>query len=109
MFRVGQKVVLINDDWVKDDPRMVFGGYYVPYFPVKGPVYTVRDAGAFIRLVEIVNPIRNFRNGENEVCFNASRFRPAVERKTDIAIFQAMLNPSLEDMREIIRENANAS
>jgi hypothetical protein len=32
--------------------------------------------------------------------YNARRFRPVVERKTDISIFKAMLNPS--DVRETV-------
>lgn len=86
-FRVGQKVVCVNDRWM--DKAFAL--------PVKGSVYTVRDIevhpsyGTFIRLVEISNPPARFQDGYFEVSFQVEGFRPVVERKTSIAIFQAML------------------
>lgn len=86
-LRIGMKVVLIDDNWpdyVNDE-----------IMPVLGTVYTIREIidhrANPIRLVEIQNPIRTYRDGTGEVGFRASRFRPVVERKTDIAIFKVML------------------
>lgn len=85
-FRVGQKVVCIND---VPDPGRRFTDC-IP--PKRGMVYTVRDYvpshygnWTAIRLVEVV------RRPDN-MGFRASRFRPLVERKTDISIFTAVLN-----------------
>lgn len=82
MFYVGQKVVCVNDD--PDN-------YGRPVIVVKGQVYTVSRAfdwlGVRALLFVEVSP-----GGEPGWC--ASRFRPVVERKTDISIFTAMLNPS---------------
>lgn len=84
-FRVGQKVVCVdvsNDDgkqWIGDDT------------PVVGEIYTVSAVGLTergkygIQLVELRRPRR--------WGYQARRFRPVVERKTDISIFTAMLKP----------------
>lgn len=76
MFKVGQKVVCINDafnlmdcyDWEK--------------LPVKGEIYTIREfvGNNHIRLVEIVNRAGYYRLlsggvGFSESCFLISRFR----------------------------------
>jgi hypothetical protein len=96
-FRVGQKVVCIEGRPI--------GGSGFEIWPVEGAVYTVRElcispwsAGVLMRLEEIHNaPIVYGRNGivsRWECAFMVSRFRPIIERKTDISIFKAMLNPS---------------
>jgi hypothetical protein len=78
-FHVGQRVVCITDDW-EPEPGIA------PSPDVrKGHVYTVqaivnRGYPAII-LCEVSS--RNW--------YAQSGFRPAVERKTDIAVFQAML------------------
>jgi hypothetical protein len=99
-FRIGMKVVCINDD---------FGGipsrYTVPsQLPKSGRVYTVREIvpripgrtkGVQIRLEEIVLPLADFTiDGFRRIepAFGASRFRPAVERKTDISAFKEILD-----------------
>jgi len=87
-FRVGQKVVCVDDsDWVASLLNM-------PNRPVRGRVYTVR--GLYenaIYLEEISNPPQaRWKNGDvAEACFFARRFRPVVERKTDISAFTKML------------------
>jgi hypothetical protein len=46
-------------------------------------------------LDEIKNPVLRYTDGDvGEIPFAAFRFRPVVERKTDISIFTAMLKPS---------------
>ena len=94
-FRVGQKVVCIYDGWQS---------FFHPGEgkPEKGIVYTIRDVyvrdrdgSAFLRFEEIRNPLI-YRNGEAECSYAAHRFRPVVQRKTDISIFKALLTPSKE-------------
>jgi hypothetical protein len=61
-------------------------------YPDVGVVYTVAAAWTnkhgkeLLQLVELRIPKKHRKNG-----FNAERFRPVVERKTDISIFTAML------------------
>lgn len=110
MFRVGQKVVLIS---------AITGGYGDENKPVVGGVYTIRgiETGrkwpvypTGLLLEEISNEPRRYKgyDAPEEASFPASKFRPAVDRKTDISCLKALLHPTLEQMREIIRENANS-
>lgn len=78
MFRVGMNVVCINDS----NTELVRAG----------SVYTiVRVYKEFLELAGIMP------NGHPLPGMNASRFRPIVERKTDISLFKAMLTPARED------------
>lgn len=90
-FHVGQKVVCVD----ASDMDTYFSDVSCP---VEGGIYTVRNfretGESAIRLVEIVNPKHPWMDGFNECGFRPSRFRPIVERKTDISIFTSMLNPS---------------
>lgn len=82
-FRVGQKVVCIDDSI---NPCGLAADY-----PVRGRVYTVRSIhpdGDAIFLIEVVNTLF----GGMEPCFLNHRFRPVVERKTDVSIFKAILD-----------------
>lgn len=89
-FRVGQKVVCIDADPSLDG--------YVHTQLCLNSIYTVRgidtepDALGNIGLwfVEIADAPT--RGGKFTTSFRASRFRPAVERKTDISIFTKMLD-----------------
>lgn len=86
-FRVGQKVVCVDGD-----------DYGVT---VEGKVYTVASViprgrserddamGPGLTLREALPPTPHHG-------FDARRFRPVVERKTDISIFRALLTPSKE-------------
>lgn len=97
MFYVGQKVVCI---------RASFSGLrrVTLHDLVERQIYTVRDTflatdgTPCVRLQEICNPRRfNRRRAAMwEPGYKTERFRPVVERKTDISIFKAMLNPSDE-------------
>ena len=81
MFRVGQKVVCV-------DASCVASG--LAFSPLsEGGIYTIRAADVLmgVLLVEVPCP-------SPFVAFRPERFRHAVERKTDISIFTAMLNPS---------------
>ena len=95
-FRVGQKVVCI-ETWVRRN------GVGDEIGPVAGEIYTIRDIGFLnpaapdvvaVLLAEIRNAVHDYVDGRGETCFAAHRFRPVVERKTDISIFTQMLNPS---------------
>ncbi len=82
-FRVGQKVVFVDDS-------KPFGGYFMNFkLPVVGTVYTIRaiipdqDGGSLL--------LREIRNGKgtcaktydrHEVSFACWRFRPVVERNS---------------------------
>lgn len=88
MFHVGQKVVCIKKGkWSKG-----FGWERVPLF---GHIYTVRaiDRNGLL-LLEVINPIAIHDDGLDEPHWCETRFRPVVERKTDISIFTRMLTPN---------------
>lgn len=94
-FHVGQRVECIwKESW---GPNPL--GHVMPSF---GVVYVVRDAfinpyigGPCIRLREIINPLHNYLHGPDECCFESCCFRPVIERKTSIEVFQRiLLDPS---------------
>lgn len=90
-FQVGQRVICIDDDFHQRFPEDVG-----TIFPVKGQIYTVRSVeltryGPAITLVEIINVDQLYEDGFGELNFLPRRFRPVVERKTDISIFTRML------------------
>ena len=94
-FYVGQRVVYIGDG--------ICGPEYSHLniiMPVKNGIYTIREFtfydGPGLRVVEIVNPPIDTTYGYLEVCWVQNNFRPFVERKTDISIFQKMLLPQKE-------------
>jgi len=92
-FRVGMKVVCVDGDM-----RVNWAGWHPP---TKWAVYTVREVrrsldritygDTSLLLDEITNPLGPHGR---ECGFLGRRFRPVQERKTDISIFTAMLNPS---------------
>lgn len=93
-FRVGQKVVCVDARAARTSVSLH-----------KGMVYTVRACGperfaegCWVLLVEIINPPSHWRGGFEECGYAAERFRPIVEKKTDIAIFQEIL-------RKVTRKN----
>lgn len=73
MFKVGQKVVCVED---KPNSNTI-----VPNRPVKGEIYTIRAIRTNfniygVLLVEVVNPLQEFMEGLYEGAFDPSRFRP---------------------------------
>lgn len=99
-LRIGQKVVMIKGFPIDEAARAQRDGVTLP---AVGRVYTVRsiDAGtgwdtglSFIRLDELHN-LPHWSDGI-EPSWQSSFFRPAVERKTDISVFKAMLNTTPE-------------
>lgn len=101
-FHVGQKVVCVDDEPSKLAGQKVYSHAARGVRNIvrnlsglkKDAVYTVSGFGINhtgsqgIHLAEIKRP--------NNIPYRIERFRPVVEHKTDIAIFQAMLNPSDE-------------
>ena len=87
MFRVGQKVVCVNDE-----PSNLGGSRRE--VPIKGHIYTVSAVG----LTNILDPqqlpcilVEELERRPYEAHW-ASRFRPIIERKTDISIFREILS-----------------
>jgi hypothetical protein len=90
-------VVCVNDRDRGDD---------LGIFPTEGNIYTIgwigefnhpsRDVGRYIgvHLVEIDRPV--WAPCNIVIPYSAKRFRPAVERKTNIDVFTDMLTPSPE-------------
>jgi hypothetical protein len=79
-FHVGQKVVCINASGFED--RLM-----------EGAIYTVSDVGVdfgelYLGLEETIAV------SPGPLHWLATRFRPVVDRKSDISIFTSMLNPS---------------
>ena len=95
-FRIGQKVVCVDD--APEEGRAWKGGES----PTEGSVYTIRsihfDNGVQIlgfEEIERSDYSKQFWKDQN-LGYLARRFRPVVERKTDISIFRALLTPSKE-------------
>lgn len=86
-FYVGQKVVCV------DDSKWSYGGPWD--YPRKGSVYTVDGSAKHWSGGHgiLIREIKNVYCGKPQP-FLASRFRPVVEKKTDISIFTALLNPA---------------
>jgi len=96
MFRVGQKVACV-DDGVFNPARGRASDHLT-----KGCVYTIREicefpyapdkiAGLGVRLEEVVRPQDRINPDWSDYPFRMSRFRPAVERKTDISFAHEIL------------------
>lgn len=101
-FRIGQKVVCINDDRTPPAGHQVLSPMILPDV---GKVYTVRNvlpghvSGVpCIALDEIpdqqVDVLVHGVLRIGDLVFTAEAFRPVVDKKTDISIFKAMLTPS---------------
>ena len=84
-FRVGQKIVCI------DDSNCTCGK---PSGLILRDVYTVVWTSSYFG--EPVVHLAEYQDMEGHSGALASRFRPLVEKKTDISIFKKMLTPSDE-------------
>jgi hypothetical protein len=89
MFRVGQKVVCVDENW-RARP------YQWEALPKKGEIYTIRQIdcerdGIGVRLHEIHNKLHEYAEGFGEVRFNSSHFRPVV----DISDLQAIVREQM--------------
>ena len=94
-FHVGQKIVCVDDDVFEGDPqRRLFTGqiYTVARtYPQGSTSGNTKRYGPGVPCIDLLEVQR-----VDHVPYAAARFRPVVERKTDISIFQAMLSPSDE-------------
>jgi hypothetical protein len=84
-FRVGQKVVCVDDG---QDPLAPHACWLDGDKPTVGWIYTVMGYDK----PDLGRPCI-FINGFPDWSFLACRFRPLVERKTSIEVFTQMLNP----------------
>ncbi|MQY48219.1 hypothetical protein GAO09_19480 [Rhizobiales bacterium RZME27] len=102
IFRVGQKVVLVDvssRDGGETRKQWEMAGAIYPdqnaVYTVRGIVYHSITGVEMIHLQEIDNtPICKVLNLMLEPAFESYRFRPVVDRKTDISIFKSLLTPS---------------
>jgi hypothetical protein len=93
-FRVGQRICCVDDAPKSNGHPAVFpGSYFLPNWPKRRNVYTVRfsDPELGVHLVEVVNPVRPFLQGECEGHFDPDRFVPLIERTTDISFAHEIL------------------
>jgi hypothetical protein len=86
MFHKGQRVVCVDDS---------INPIYGPNSLKSGDVYTVAWCGVWwdgiaVCVCEVTQTA--------EVPFRYERFRPVIERKTDISIFTAMLKPKVREL-----------
>jgi len=95
MFRIGQKVVCVNAD--SSIPGNIGFGWH-PWYEalVEGQVYTVRRYYMYcdrpaVWLEEIERSEHSRNHWGPDVGYAACRFRPVIERKTDISVFTDML------------------
>jgi hypothetical protein len=96
-FKVGDKVVCIDDNFDKTRPNFekIF-----PNLPIKNVVYTIREyEEPAIKLVEIVNPVTIINiDGvliEDEGAFHEKRFAPLISSGLNLA----------ESISEIVKKN----
>lgn len=105
MWYVGQKVVcIVGGKW--NPNRNVKG----EIFPIENTIYTIREIHQnldklYFTLIEIVNPLLPYKNkAPTELIFNEHRFRPLVEKKTNISIFTEMLNKPPTELKKSLKE-----
>lgn len=100
-FRIGQKVVCIKKN--RDTPPAG------EVQPCVGGIYTVRgivdwgEWGVGLYLQEIHNSPIDTKVGIVERTFSVRRFRPAVERKTDISIFTKILDTTKTPQGDLVQ------
>lgn len=85
MFKIGQKVVCVD---ASSPP--IRGHRSDPDWPVKGQIYTVADLR--IDPSSGLPALQTEEQGSKYVWYQRRRFRPLVERKTDISIFTKILS-----------------
>ncbi len=101
MFVPGQLVVCV-DGTFPPDSDLYYGD---ETFVVAGAVYTVRETflefeGTHtITVEEIVNPAKDYADGEVEFHFAARRFRPLDDTKLDV--FRAVLTDAPKDRETV--------
>jgi hypothetical protein len=107
-FRVGQKVVCVNDGRPWKSWRSWLGHKWMefrhPYdHPVIGVIYTVTDIQSSQWDGETFLLLNELDSGNPDVWepgYFATMFRPVVEHEADISIFTKMLTPRRERLSE---------
>lgn len=95
MFRIGQKVVCVNAGeprWAKRRPKDA-----PPLH--KGAIYTVSGRGRDGNGDRIIFLDELPAEGRTWIGYDPERFRPVVERKTDIGIFQEIARKASKPKR----------
>lgn len=93
MFYVGQKVVRVKEPNAADLRHAMATGIKIPPLGevcTVVAVFTIWNGNPHIELREFPAP----ESGECAAGWRADGFRPVVERKTSIEIFQRMLTPT---------------
>ena len=92
MFRVGMKVCCVDADprpgyrWVRGEKLTLNATYTIAAFLVDD------EGDEILHLAEIARSRKARREWSDEnLGYAASRFRPVVERKTDISVFREIL------------------
>jgi hypothetical protein len=80
-FERGDNVLCVDDDWNCDAFQLIA----IPFRPIRGAMYTVREVyecqddaepAVGICLFELVNPVTAWADGFREGSFASRRFRP---------------------------------
>lgn len=87
MFHVGQKVVCVDASEGERSGKVML---------TLNAVYTISEICAEVRFGERGVFVAEISRKISRPGFKARRFRPAVEKKTDISIFKEMLVPQRE-------------
>lgn len=90
MFRTGQKVVCVDDKPRDNGPSGLTEGYI---YTIRGTYLDKRHTVPAVMLEEMKPPASNSRG------WFADRFRPLVEKKTDISVFTKLLKTEKVDER----------
>lgn len=107
MFRVGQKVICVDvgptpglgNVSEEAGPLLEEGRIYIVRWVGENPYEPWRVYGTCLR-VEGIERRQDKDPDWSDFPFRATRFRPIVERKTDISIFTEMLTPTPQRVRE---------
>lgn len=99
-FRVGEKVVCVNA-WLPFSAKVFRAIFRVPWLLREGEIYTIMrmnvvNGDRCVELVEVKN------SKYLDYCFLSSRFRPLVERATDIGFAHEILRKATR------KQDANA-
>lgn len=97
-FHVGQKVVCIKDGPWSSEPfeKNEVGPNAGDVLVIRG--IEINSDGAWLVFKEIINPQYCYLDEYGELQFSSDDFRPVIERKTDISIFQEMLMPKRNEV-----------
>lgn len=89
-YRIGQKVVCINDDWSWNlTDQCIVLRHPGNCLPVRDGIYTIRRIT--VSAFGFYEPLRLI--GHTDVIFGKEFFRPLVTRPTDISTFKRLLVP----------------